>query len=220
MTRVGSMLLRAKRSVWVPIVSGLAASVYVMSPVAFPPSVATPVDRELLLARQRKARSYSWLYTLSLAIQGYRVDNNGFLPYHDEGAEEALYLLKPYALPEFAPSQPKDAEMFGAQNPDNDMNGPAFFDDVNHAVRNADYDLINLKNLKELVRYQNQPNRLPGEPSLIILAEKTGVRRNSKRYVTLSRQVGEYHFAAGEPVDIVGKSLRSLRAARRPAQEQ
>ena len=179
------------------VVLAIGACIFVLSPMLPFLRARDRADHHVTLEKQRKARQYSWLRTLSMAITAYRADNSDSLPYHDEGTEAAFYLLRPYALPEYAITRPRGPEMFDAQDPDNDINGPASFDDLKRKVRNADYDYINLKGL----------NSSPGKASLIIAAEKTGVRQKSKRYLTLSGQVGEHSLAAGNPAAIVGKWL-------------
>jgi hypothetical protein len=194
----------AKKTCAVAVVF-LCAVGYVLSPFVVGLSRGGPVTKEVLLARQRKAREWSWLLALSYAIQGYAGENQRCLPYHAGGPEKALYTLKPYALPDCSPWRPKGAEMFDAQDPDADVKGRAYFDDVNERVVNADYDYISLSGLRKVIRRQRGPQPGPEETSLIILAERDGVRKGSKRYLTITWEVGEYRFRPGESADIVGR---------------
>lgn len=142
-------------------------------------------------------------------------NDHGSLPFHAEGADKALYLLRPYVRgarsPSYGAGPLSDARLFDCPDPDARINGPARWDDGMKKVVNADYDYLNLKDANPLGG--TSPARAE---DLIILAEKSGLRRLGKWFLMYDGHRAWYTYPRpGQPVEVVGRTRRDL-AGRAP----
>lgn len=122
------------------------------------------------------------------ALRQYSYDNNGFFPYHPDGQDKALYLLKPYV---------KSVSIFDSEFAHTNINGPAGWDDNNKSLVGGDYDYINWPELYRRTEWRN----------LVILAEKTGVRVGAKSYLTFHPFSDLYLYAPDFSKEIIGGML-------------
>jgi hypothetical protein len=135
--------------------------------------------------RDRQLRGHIWEVWRALLKHEY---DHGLLPYHADGQEKALYLLKPYV---------KDVSVFDSDFADRDINGPARWDDEERRLVGGDYDYINWPELYSRSEWEY----------LVILAEKTGVRVGGKDYLTLEQGPDLYLYDPAFPQEIVGGML-------------
>ena len=112
----------------------------------------------------------------------------GELPYDRRGPEFALYKLKPFV---------EDVNLFRCPIGDKINPGPPAWDDANHRLLNSDYDYINQPG----INMQDHSREI----YLVILAERTGVRKSGKVYLNKIGVTGWFKYDKEAPKEIVGK---------------